>query len=65
MGILERLNRTFKHEYVFRHDVSTLAELKALLPLFMSWYNERRKHSSLGYGTPASALMAEVAAIPA
>ncbi|MDG4584575.1 MAG: hypothetical protein P9E67_10920 [Candidatus Competibacter sp.] len=31
MGILERLNRTFKHEFVFRHEVKTLADLKALL----------------------------------
>ncbi|MBK8168497.1 MAG: DDE-type integrase/transposase/recombinase [bacterium] len=30
MGILERLNRTFKHEFVFRHEVNTLADLKSL-----------------------------------
>ncbi|HRD68110.1 MAG TPA: hypothetical protein PKY50_18395 [Candidatus Competibacter sp.] len=33
MGILERLNRTFKREFVFRHEVNTLADLKALLPI--------------------------------
>lgn len=64
MGILERLNRTFKHEFVFRHEVTTQAELDALLPAFRRWYNERRLHSSLGYRTPASALTDEVAAIP-
>jgi transposase InsO family protein len=63
MGILERLNRTFKHEFVFRHEVTTQAELKALLPRFMRWYNDRRLHSSLGYRTPASVLAEEVAAI--
>jgi transposase InsO family protein len=42
MGILERLNRTFKHEFIFRHEVNTQAELKALIPGFMHWYNERR-----------------------
>lgn len=64
MGILERLNRTFKHEFVFRHEVTTQAELTALVPAFMRWYNERRLHSSLGYRTPASVLADEAAAIP-
>jgi transposase InsO family protein len=64
MGILERLNRTFKHEFMFRHEVTTQAELKALIPAFIRWYNDRRLHSSLGYRTPASALADEVAAIP-
>jgi transposase InsO family protein len=63
MGILERLNRTFKHEFVFQHEVNTQAELKALLPRFMCWYNDRRLHSSLGYRTPASVLADEVVAI--
>lgn len=63
MGILERLNRTFKHDYIFRYEVNTQAELKALIPGFMQWYNDRRLHSSLGYRTPASALADELAAI--
>lgn len=63
MGILERLNRTFKHEFIFRREVNTLADLKALLPAFMQWYNERRLHSSLGYRTPAAALADEAAAV--
>ena len=61
MGILERLNRTFKHEYIFRHEVNTQDELKALIPPFMQWYNERRLHSSLGYRRPASVLAEEAA----
>jgi transposase InsO family protein len=64
MGILERLNRTFKHEFIFRHEVNTLADLQALLPAFMQWYNERRLHSRLGYRTPTSVLNDEVTAIP-
>ena len=63
MGILERLNRTFKHEFVFRHEVNTLADLKALLPAFQHWYNEQRLHSRLEYRTPAAVLADEVAAI--
>lgn len=62
MGLLERLNRTFKHEFIFRHEVNTLAELKALLPPFQRWYNEQRLHSRLEYRTPAAILAEEVAA---
>ena len=63
MGILERLNRTFKHEFAFRQEVNMLADLKALLPAFQRWYNEQRLHSSVGYRTPTSVLAHEVAAI--
>lgn len=63
MGILERLNRTFKHEFMFRHEVNTLADVEALLPSFISWYNERRLHSSLEYRTPAAVLAEEAAAV--
>lgn len=63
MGILERLNRTFKHEFVFRHEVNTLADLKALLPAFQHWYNEQRLHSRLEYRPPAAVLADEVAVI--
>ena len=63
MGILERLNRTFKHEFVFRQEVNTLADLNALLSPFQRWYNEQRLHSRLEYRTPAALLANEVAAI--
>ena len=61
MGSLERLNRTFKHEFIFRHEVNTLADLQALLPAFQRWYNEQRLHSHLAYRTPAAVLAQEVA----
>ena len=60
-GILERLNRTFKHEFIFRHEVDTLADLQALLPAFQRWYNEQRLHSHLDYLTPTAVLAQEVA----
>ncbi|MGB2682864.1 MAG: integrase core domain-containing protein, partial [Candidatus Competibacter sp.] len=63
MGILERLHRTFKHEFVFRHEVKTLADLKALLSPFQRGYNQQRLHSRLEYRTPADLLADEVAAI--
>ena len=34
MGILERLNRTFKYDSVFRDEIETLVELRAHLPEF-------------------------------
>lgn len=61
MGLLERLNRTFKQEFIFRHEVNTLADLKALLPAFQRWYHEQRLHSHLAYRTPAAVLAQEVA----
>lgn len=52
MGILERLNNTFKHEYAFWHEIESLADLSALVPKFKDWYNLERLHSSVGYATP-------------
>jgi len=60
LGILERLNRTFKHDFIFWHEVNTLADLQPLLPEFIVWYNQRRLHSSLGYKTPWQVLAEEV-----
>jgi putative transposase len=63
MGILERLNRTFKYEFVFRHEVTTSTELQALAPRFQDWYNQERLHSSLGYQVPWRRFLADVAAL--
>ena len=63
MGILKRLKRTFKHDDIFRHEVNTQNELKALILLFLKWYNEQRLHSSLGYRRPAMVLAEEAAVI--
>jgi transposase InsO family protein len=63
MGILERLNRTFKYEFVFRHEVEVLDDLKRLGPQFQQWYNQERLHSSLGYEVPWQQLTAEAAVL--
>ncbi len=52
MGILERLNRTYKYAFAFRHDWKALAEVQTALPDFHRWYNRQRRHSALNYGTP-------------
>jgi len=60
MGILERLNRTFKYESVLRDEIETSGELGAHLPAFERWYNEERLHSRVGYQPPIQALLQEV-----
>ena len=60
MGILERLNRTFKYESVFRAEIETATQLRTHLPEFERWYNEERLHSSVGYQPPMQALLQEV-----
>jgi transposase InsO family protein len=52
MGILERLNRTYKYSFAFRHDWGSLAEVQQALPDFHRWYNRERRHSALFYRTP-------------
>ena len=63
MGILERLNRTFKYDSVFRDEIETSGQLRAHLPEFQHWYNEERLHSGVGYQPPIQALLQEVAAL--
>jgi putative transposase len=63
MGILERLHRTFKYDFVFRHEVAVLDDLKQLGPQFQQWDNHERLHSSLGYGVPWHQLSID-AAVP-
>lgn len=57
MGILERLNRTIKWDFVFQHEPQTLAELQKLDDDFIHWYNQERIHSSINYQTPWQKLL--------
>ena len=56
MGVLERLNRTYKYAFAFRQDWSSLAEVQTALPDFHRWYNRERRHSALNYCTPWATL---------
>jgi putative transposase len=56
MGILERLNRTFEHAWLFRHEYATLLDVQVLASSFMHWYNCERRHSTLVYATTWSVL---------
>lgn len=59
MGVLERLNRTYKYAFAFRHDWKSLAQVQTALPDFHRWYNRERRHSALNYGTPWATLTGE------
>lgn len=56
MGILERLNRTWKYQWLFRHEYQTLLDVQDLADRFKTWYNYERRHSSLAYAAPWSVL---------
>ena len=56
MGILERLNCTFKHEFCFRYNPETFSQLHEVAQAFKRWYNTVRKHTSIGFKTPWSVL---------
>lgn len=51
-GLIERLNRTFKHEEILRSEYQTLAESRSAIAKYVKLYNEQRIHMSLGYRTP-------------
>lgn len=50
----ERLWRTIKYEEVYMHDYETPREARQSLARYITFYNEKRIHQSLGYKTPAA-----------
>lgn len=58
MGILERVNRTLKYEWMFRQEVRSITELRVQCAQFQYWYNTERLHSALGYAYPWDKLVA-------
>ena len=50
---IERLWRSVKHEEVYRRDYANVAEAQDSLSAYFRFYNNRRRHQSLGYRTPA------------
>ena len=49
---VERLWRSLKYEEVYLNAYATVAEAKAGIDAWLSFYNEERQHQSLGYRTP-------------
>lgn len=50
---VERLWRTVKYEDFYLHDYEMMADARAGLVRFFSFYNEERVRQSLDYRTPA------------
>jgi len=50
--LVERLWRSLKYEEVYLNAYATVAEAKAGIGAWLSFYNEERQHQSLGYRTP-------------
>jgi putative transposase len=49
---IERLWRSLKYEEVYLHAYASVAEAKAGIGAWLSFYNKERQHQSLGYHTP-------------
>ena len=49
---IERLWRSLKYEEVFIKAYATVAEARQNIGAWMTFYNDTRKHQSLGYRTP-------------
>jgi len=49
---VERLWRSLKYEEIYLHAYATVAEAKAGIGTWLSFYNEERQHQSLDYRTP-------------
>jgi putative transposase len=45
---------TLKCEHVYRTEYEDVADARAQVSAYVAWYNERRRHSSLGYRSPAA-----------
>lgn len=50
--MVERLWRTVKYEEVYLESYIDMVEARRELNKYLNWYNEKRKHSSLGKLTP-------------
>lgn len=61
MGIIERMHRTFKYDFAFKHEIANLQELQAVCDGFKAWYNQQRLHAALDYKTPYAMLVKEAA----
>jgi putative transposase len=61
---IERFWRSLKQEEVYSRQYETMAEARAGIESYMAFYNTRRLHQSLGYGTPDQAYFAQGPMLP-
>ena len=62
---VERLWRTVKYEEVYLRAYASVPEARASISRYMTFYNSRRPHSSLGGRTPDQAYLTTPQPIPA
>ena len=62
---VERLWRTIKYEEVYLRAYASVAEARASIGRYLTFYNGRRPHSSLGGQTPDQAYLTPPQPIPA
>lgn len=55
----ERLWRTVKYENIYLHEYGNIGEANQGLSEYFKFYNEKRKHQSLNYRTPAQIYFAK------
>jgi len=60
-----RLWRTIKYEEVNLHAYATVSEARRSIARYLTFYNGRRPHSSLGWQTPDQAYLNPPTPIPA
>jgi len=53
-GKVERFNRTLQTEWAYRHVFTSNDQRSEALPTWIEYYNQRRRHSSLGGQPPIS-----------
>jgi len=52
-AFIERFFRTIKHEKLYLEKLCNGIEVHTACQEFIHYYNQRREHSSLAYGTPS------------
>ena len=57
---IERFWRTIKYEEVYLKTYDSVPEARQELGAYITWYNTRRPHQSLGYKTPSAVFDAQV-----
>jgi putative transposase len=62
---VERLWRTIKYEEVYLRAYASVSEARNSIGRYLTFYNERRPHSSLGGQTPDQAYRTQLQPIPA
>jgi len=51
-GMIERFFRTIKEECVWHHNFKNIKEANKIISRWIKFYNQKRKHSALGYKAP-------------